>query len=69
MSQSVRVEIPETLFRQLEKTLDKTVFSSVNDLILFILQDYLDKQSDGQVDARGIDDQAIRNRLKNLGYL
>ncbi len=69
MSQSVRIEIPETLFRELEKTLDKTVFSSVNDLILFILQDYLDKQSDAPADARGIDDQAIRDRLKNLGYL
>jgi len=69
MTRSIQVEIPETLYRELEKRLPDNAFSSVQDLVAYILQDFLDRQTSEKSDPKGIDDEAIRNRLKNLGYL
>ncbi len=68
MSQLKTISIPASLFGQLESTLPQTAFTSVDDLALFILQTYLD-ENDADKEITSDEEEAVRERLRNLGYL
>lgn len=64
-----QIHIPQELHRRLQAHLEKSVFSSLDDLVAFALQEYLERQHTAeQTDAEDAD-KIIRERLKNLGYL
>lgn len=69
MKQSADLHIPETLHRELSKALERSVFKSVDDLAAYILQNYLDTENESAETSPQEDDQAVKERLKNLGYL
>ena len=67
MAQHKTISIPKNVFSQLESELKHSVFSSVDDLALFILQNYLEQKNRAEPETG--DEEALRERLKNLGYL
>lgn len=69
MQNSKPIKIPGRLYSELVKVTEKSVFPSVDDLILYILQDYLDKQEAPSEQSTLQPDEEIRKRLQDLGYL
>ncbi|MCB9058247.1 MAG: hypothetical protein H6627_06750 [Calditrichae bacterium] len=67
----MNININEELFEQLKNFLDQTSFTQVEDLVHYILEDYLErnKQVLPKSDDRGNDEKSLNNRLKDLGYL
>ncbi len=68
MPQQKTVSIPASLLEQLDSVLHQSAFSSVDDLVLFILQTYLD-QNPVSKEISADEEEAVRERLRNLGYL
>jgi len=71
----VTVKIPRPLYRKVQQVIENSGFSSPTDFIVFVLRDLLGEVQ-GPVTAGQPKDefspdevQAIRRKLKNLGYL
>ncbi|MCH2112441.1 MAG: ribbon-helix-helix domain-containing protein [Planctomycetes bacterium] len=66
----VTVKIPRPLYRRIQQVIENTGFSSPTDFTVFVLRDLM-----GEVEAKGQDEftpdelQAIKQKLRNLGYL
>ncbi len=69
MSKTKVINIPETLKLELINILEGSVFTSVDELASFVLQDYIDKQKGNNEPSAEQDEDIIKERLKNLGYL
>jgi len=69
MSKTIALNIPETLHIELIKKLQGSAFNSVDDLASFVLQEYLDKQRENKEPSAEEDEEVIKERLRNLGYL
>ncbi len=66
----MNIQIPDTLRENLENYMRETSFTSVDDLVLFILQDFIDQTEDSS--EKGYSDNEsdeIKKRLEDLGYL
>ena len=66
----MEIKIDDTLINRLREFQKETSFKNLEELIEFILNDFLDKgqiQQD-ETDPK-LDKQELNNRLKNLGYL
>jgi len=59
------IEIDDNIAQRLQQHLEKSSFSDLDDLVRFVLEDYLRAQ---QESGRNTDDQDINDRLKDLGY-
>lgn len=68
MNKSKTITIPEHLHRKLEEHRQTTAFASLNDLITFVLQDYLDQQEQPQ-NSQEQDEASLKKRLRDLGYM
>jgi hypothetical protein len=70
MKDKVTIKIPRALYNSLKKMISGTGFNSVTDFVVYLLRDIV---SSGRVEQetaltkKEID--AIRKRLKSLGYL
>ena len=63
----MKIEIDDNLLNHLNEFLKETSFKNPDELIEFILKDYL---GNNQVDSNKEEDKKIlEERLKNLGYL
>ena len=67
----VTVKIPRPLYRRVQQVIENSGFSSPTDFIVFEIRDLV-----SEVEAKGENSeyspeelQAIRQKLKNLGYL
>jgi Arc/MetJ-type ribon-helix-helix transcriptional regulator len=66
----VTVKIPRPLYRRIQLVIENTGFSSPTDFIVFVLRDLM-----GEVEAKPNEEftpeelRAIKQKLKNLGYL
>jgi len=66
----VTVKIPRPLYRRIQQVIVNTGFSSPTDFIVYVLRDLM-----GEVEASGKEEfspdelRAIKQKLKNLGYL
>jgi len=66
----VTLKIPRPLYNRIKQVIEPSGFSSVNEFVVYILRDLMselsaaerEKLTSGEVDA-------IRKRLRNLGYL
>ena len=72
----VTIKIPGTLYNRLAETIAGSGFNSVTDFIVYVLRDLVSTQSQikntGQTDESSLSKEeieAIRKRLKSLGYL
>jgi Arc/MetJ-type ribon-helix-helix transcriptional regulator len=66
----VTVKIPRPLYRRIQLVIENTGFSSPTDFIVFVLRDLM-----GEVESKPNEEftpeelRAIKQKLKNLGYL
>ncbi|MEJ2053562.1 MAG: hypothetical protein P8X42_06545 [Calditrichaceae bacterium] len=70
MIQERTIQVPASLYKQLESQLKQSSFKKIDDLAAFILQNYLDQQgADRDKPLKTEDDQAVLKRLEDLGYM
>ena len=62
----VTIKIPRPLYKNLQKIIDDTGFSSVTEFVTFVLRDIV---SDSSEELTKEEIVKVRERLKNLGYL
>ncbi len=68
----VTIKIPRPLYERISKSIEGSGFSSVTDFIVYVLRDVMsgageEKELNGDFTKEEI--EAIKQRLKNLGYL
>jgi Arc/MetJ-type ribon-helix-helix transcriptional regulator len=67
----VTIKIPRPLYERILKSIEGSGFSSATDFIVYVLRDVMsgagEKQHDGELTREEL--EAIKQRLKNLGYL
>ena len=70
MDSKVTIKIPRNLYNQLKELIADTGFNSVTDFTVYLLRDIV---ASGRIDQdTGLSKkeiEAIRSRLRNLGYL
>ncbi len=66
----VTLKIPRPLYDRMQRVIEPSGFSSVNEFVVYVLRDLMSEISVAgreELTAREVD--LIRQRLKNLGYL
>jgi hypothetical protein len=67
----VTIKIPRPLYERIAKSIEGSGFSSVTDFIVYVLRDVMsgagDKTHEGELTRDEL--EAIKQRLRNLGYL
>jgi hypothetical protein len=65
----VTLKIPRPIYDKLKKIIEGSGFSSVNEFVVYVLRDLISSgiEETGELTKKEVD--AIRQRLKNLGYL
>ena len=70
MEPRVTLKIPRPLYDRLTVLIEGSGFASVTEFVVYILRDLVSHQEtavEGALSAREV--EAIRKRLKNMGYL
>jgi len=69
----VTIKIPRPLYERILKSIEGSGFSSATDFIVYVLRDVMsgagNKTHDGDAELTREELEAIKQRLKNLGYL
>ncbi|MGD2086926.1 MAG: CopG family transcriptional regulator [Candidatus Aminicenantes bacterium] len=65
----VTLKIPRPIYDKLKEVIEGSGFGSVNEFVVYVLRDLISAGLDenGELTKKEVD--AIRQRLKNLGYL
>ena len=67
----VTIKIPRPLYERILKSIEGSGFSSATDFIVYVLRDVMsgagDKAQNGELTREEL--EAIKQRLRNLGYL
>ena len=66
-SDRVTLKIPRPLYDKIKAVIEGSGFSSVNEFVVYILRDLI-SQSKDKKELSADEIEAIRQRLKNLGY-
>jgi metal-responsive CopG/Arc/MetJ family transcriptional regulator len=66
---NIHIEVEKKLFKQLENLLKSSGLANIEELIISILQNEVDRHSSQSQKTSQAEDAAIKDRLKNLGYL
>ena len=66
-SDRVTLKIPRPLYDKIKSVIEGSGFSSVNEFVVYILRDLI-SQSKEKKELSAEEIEAIRQRLKNLGY-
>ena len=70
MENKVTIKIPRDLHRRLSEIIDNTGFSSVTELIVFVMRTLASSEEPrGEYRLTAEEIRAIRERLRKLGYL
>ncbi len=62
----IELEISDELWGQLEEARKQSGLTSLTDFLLAVLQQYVDRN---ETQTASDEDEQIRNRLENLGYM
>ena len=66
----VTLKIPRPLYDRIKRIIQPSGFSSVNEFVVYILRDLMSELSSAErEDLTSGEVDAIRKRLKNLGYI
>jgi hypothetical protein len=65
----VTLKIPRPLYERLQEIIKDSGFRSVNEFIVYVLRDLISIWKDDKFDLSNTEIEAIKQRLKNLGYL
>ncbi|MEJ2546016.1 MAG: ribbon-helix-helix domain-containing protein [Calditrichaceae bacterium] len=70
MNHGKSIQLPEKLVQELNSLLKQSSFKSIDDFIIYIIQNYLDQLTPKENQAKSSgDDEAIMKRLQDLGYM
>lgn len=64
----ISIQIPDEIYSELEQVFEQSGLTSFEDFLLSLIQQALDQirnESDGNID----EEEEIRKRLENLGYM
>jgi len=64
----VTLKIPRPLYDRLKFIIEGSGFSSVNEFVVYVLRDLVSVRKEDSKELSKEDTEAIRQRLKNLGY-
>ena len=64
----VTLKIPRPLYDRLSTIIDQSGFSSVNEFVVYVLRDLVSLGFDDDKELTKEETEAIKKRLKNLGY-
>ena len=67
-SDRVTLKIPRPLYDKIMTVIEGSGFSSVNEFVVYVLRDLISTTSMDKKDLSAEEIEAIRQRLKNLGY-
>ncbi len=72
----VTIKIPRPLYRKIQEVVGESGFDSATDFVVYVLRDLMGDASAsvpdsarGDAEFTGAELEAIRRKLKNLGYL
>jgi metal-responsive CopG/Arc/MetJ family transcriptional regulator len=67
----VTLKIPKPLYDKLKEVIRETGFNSVTEFVVYVLRDIVSAKTSrkGEEGLSGKEIEAIRKRLKSLGYL
>jgi metal-responsive CopG/Arc/MetJ family transcriptional regulator len=65
----VTLKIPRQLYEKLQTVIEGSGFRSVNEFVVYVLRDLISlRREDAEKDLSKDEIEAIKQRLKNLGY-
>ena len=64
----VTIKIPRPLYNRLKGVIEESGFSSVNEFIVYVLRDLVSLDIGSKEELSKEETEAIKKRLKNLGY-
>jgi len=64
----VTLKIPRPLYDKIRTVIEGSGFSSVNEFVVYVLRDLISTKGIEKKELSGEEIEAIRQRLKNLGY-
>lgn len=64
-----KVEIPQDIYSSVEKRVQGVGFDSVQDYIIFVLQELINIEEEDSVFLTPEDEEAIKSKLRDLGYM
>jgi metal-responsive CopG/Arc/MetJ family transcriptional regulator len=64
----VTIKIPRPLYNRLKGVIEESGFSSVNEFIVYVLRDLVSMDIGSKEELSKEETEAIKKRLKNLGY-
>lgn len=65
----VTLKIPRPIYDKLKTVIEGSGFGSVNEFVVYVLRDLISSGLDEGAELTKKEIDAIRQRLKNLGYL
>jgi len=65
----VTIKIPRPIYNRIKSIIKESGFSSVNEFIVYVLRDLISMKNTDKSELTKEEIEAIRQRLKNLGYL
>lgn len=65
----VTLKIPRPIYSKLKRVIEGSGFGSVNEFVVYVLRDLISSGIEETEDLTKKEIDAIRQRLKNLGYL
>jgi Arc/MetJ-type ribon-helix-helix transcriptional regulator len=65
----VTLKIPRPIYDKLKTVIEGSGFGSVNEFVVYVLRDLISSGLDENADLTKKEVEAIRQRLRNLGYL
>jgi Arc/MetJ-type ribon-helix-helix transcriptional regulator len=64
----VTLKIPRPLYDKIKTVIEGSGFSSVNEFVVYVLRDLISTKGMDKKELSAEEIEAIRQRLKNLGY-
>ncbi len=64
----VTIKIPRPLYNRLKTIIEGSGFRSVNEFVVYVLRDLVSMKGDDKEELTKEEIEAIRRRLRNLGY-
>ncbi len=64
----VTIKIPRPLYNRLKTIIEGSGFRSVNEFVVYVLRDLVSMKGDDKEELTKEEIEAIRKRLRNLGY-
>ena len=64
-----QLEIPIALYNKLKKRVEEAGFGSVEEYVLFILNEVVEETGEEEPELSEEDEKKIKERLRSLGYL